>query len=123
MAVQGDSALSVAIRAAHRQWSSEGKDRLPPKFEWEPRAGEVATGQTLADQGVASTVTSVTSVTTEKHKTEHCARAEALAVWEERAAILEFDGGFSRREAEQSATIELGFDGMTEAVDPDAARF
>jgi len=32
---------------------------------------------------------------------------EALAEWEERAAILEYDGGFSRAEAERWAKLEL----------------
>ena len=32
---------------------------------------------------------------------------ESLAEWEERAAILEFDGGFSRAEAECRATLEF----------------
>jgi hypothetical protein len=30
--------------------------------------------------------------------------------WEERAAIREFDGGFSRYEAEQLAAQDLGFE-------------
>lgn len=33
---------------------------------------------------------------------------EALAEWEERAAILEFEGGFSRAEAERRASLQLG---------------
>ena len=33
---------------------------------------------------------------------------EALVEWEERAAILEFDGGFSRAEAERRASLQLG---------------
>lgn len=32
---------------------------------------------------------------------------EALAEWEERAAILEFEGGFSRAEAERRALASL----------------
>ncbi|OYU68774.1 MAG: hypothetical protein CFE28_01435 [Alphaproteobacteria bacterium PA2] len=32
---------------------------------------------------------------------------EALAEWEERAAILEFEGGFSRVDAERRASSEL----------------
>lgn len=32
----------------------------------------------------------------------------AYAEWEERAAILEYDGGFSRAEAERRAKLELG---------------
>lgn len=34
--------------------------------------------------------------------------ADALAEWEERAGIIEYDGEFSRAEAEARATAELG---------------
>ena len=34
---------------------------------------------------------------------------ERFRRWEERAAIIEFDGGFDRAEAEARATAELGF--------------
>ena len=36
----------------------------------------------------------------------HHVESDAWAAWEERAAILEYDGGFSRAEAEARATAE-----------------
>ena len=105
-----DDPLWDAIRAAHAAWAAEGAGRLPPKFEWQPLGGEVVTDQALIGQGVAGAVTTVATVATEKHKTEHCARAEARAAWEERAAILEYSGGLSRAEAERRATVEMGFE-------------
>jgi len=36
------------------------------------------------------------------------AASEALATWDERAAIREYEGGMSRREAELMTAMELG---------------
>ena len=104
-----DDALWNAIRAAQLRWSPDAAERFTPNFRWEPFGQEVGTDQPLTQQGVAGAVHTVPTVHTEKHKTEHCTRAEARAAWEERAAILEYEGGLSRREAEYQAAAELGF--------------
>jgi len=61
---------------------------------------------------LAEAVPGAPTVPTEIDKRQRCAKPEgagaALAEWEERAAIIEFDGGMSRAEAERRATEELG---------------
>lgn len=53
-------------------------------------------------------VTPVTSVTPENWALRHAERSQDLLdAFEERAAILEFDGGLSRSEAERLARIEV----------------
>ena len=54
-------------------------------------------------QGVRPAVPTVPTVPTPKQIED----TRELADWEERAAILEFDGGFSRAEAESLALAEL----------------
>lgn len=41
--------------------------------------------------------------------TDRAAKAERIARWEERAAIIEFQGRFVRSDAEDMATAELGY--------------
>ncbi len=54
-------------------------------------------------------VPTVPTVPTSGEKGRVCATGgEASGAWEERAAILEYDGGFSRAEAERRALAELG---------------
>jgi hypothetical protein len=107
--LETDDPLWSAIRAAHLRWSPDAAERFTPNFRWEPLGHEVGTAQPLMQQGVAGAVHTVPTVHTEKHKTEHRTRAEARAAWEERAAILEYEGGLSRCEAEGQAAAELGF--------------
>jgi hypothetical protein len=46
----------------------------------------------------------------------------ALAAWEERAAIMEHDGGLSRAEAERAATLRVSLELGYEVVDDEAHR-
>ncbi|HKT54510.1 MAG TPA: hypothetical protein VJP88_08655 [Caulobacteraceae bacterium] len=41
--------------------------------------------------------------------TERQIKAERIAAWEERAGIIEFQGGFARADAEEMATRDLGY--------------
>lgn len=81
--------------------------RFPPPPDWEPAAERVGTENPSPDQGDGRPVPTVPAVPT---KNEEAAQreADASAAWQERAAILEYDGGFSRAEAEARATAELG---------------
>ena len=55
-----------------------------------------------------STVTPVTPATPENWALRHAERSQDLLdAFEERAAILEFDGGLSRSEAERRARLEV----------------
>jgi hypothetical protein len=96
-----------AIRATHERWTPGAPEQFPPPPRWELQKAPVGTEKPPLDQQVARAVPTVPTVPTEKQK--ECARtgAEARGAWEERAAILEFDGGFSRAEAERLATEEL----------------
>ncbi len=75
-----DDPLHAAIKAAHARWSPKMAGRLRPNPKFEP-LGEAAKGDEAA--------------------------AEAHAAWLERSAILEYDGGLSRSEADRKATLDL----------------
>ena len=82
------------------------------KSRWEPLSTPLGTDKDLSDQTLSRPVPTVPTVPSEKqdasHRTAAEAAAEALEAWEERAAILQFDGGWSRAEAEHKASEELG---------------
>ena len=71
----------------------------------------VGTDKDISDQYVSGAVPTVPTVPTKKEK--ECTRGseggdlEVRADWEERAAILEFDCGLSRADAEARARGEL----------------
>jgi Fe-S cluster biosynthesis and repair protein YggX len=71
----------------------------------------LGTGEGPSIQRVSASGSQVPAVPGENDKQGKCAAdqaaAEAWATWAERAAILEYDGGMSRAEAERRATDEL----------------
>ncbi len=106
-----DDPLWMAIKAAHEWVSPDGVKRFPPNPRWEPSAASVGTENDALDQSLKEPVPTVPTVPTEKQK-ERASAADGVAAdawWtrEERAAILEFEGGFSRIEAERRAAEEL----------------
>jgi hypothetical protein len=108
-----DDPLWKAIRAAHERWSPETAERFPPPPEWEPADAEVGTENGQAGQELTAPVPTVPTVPTLPDEFRRATRAERLAeeraAWEERAAILEFDAGLGREEAERQAAEELGY--------------
>lgn len=90
-----------AIRAAHERWSPDTAARFPPSRQWEPGEPELGTEKAAFDQELTAAVPGVPAV-------PGVSEEEARMEWEERAAILEFEGGFARAEAERRATRELG---------------
>lgn len=103
-----DDPLAEALRKAYAALSPEGVERFPLKLEWEPLSHVVGTDKPQQDQGVKATVPAVPTVPTNFEYIQHCTPEEALAAWDERAAIREFDGGMSRETAEELTTCELG---------------
>ncbi len=106
--METENSLYLALKAAYARAASEASKRFPAQSEWEPPAERLGTDKAFSDQELEGWVPTVPTVPTEKHKRQHRTRAEALAEWQERAAILEFEGGLSRAEAEAQATAELG---------------
>jgi hypothetical protein len=108
-----DDPLWAAIRAAHQRWSPDTAERFPPPPEWEPPEVVVGTGNSEADQELTNPVPTVPTVPTVQEEFRRQTRAERLAeeraAWEERAAVLEFEGGLDRAAAEQLAAEELGY--------------
>ena len=86
--------------------------RFPVESHWEPQTEELGTENTYADQPVNVAVPKVPRVPSEKgtmpHRIGAEAAFEALTAWDERAAIRQYDGGMSRREAEHHTAMELG---------------
>lgn len=104
-----DDRLWAAIRAAHEQWSPETAERFPPPPEWEPAEAEarIESGEVGEVEAPASTGPVLPEHFGRQTRAERL--AEERAVWEERAAILEYDGGLSREEAERQTAEELGY--------------
>lgn len=107
-----DDLLRATIKAAHERWYPPAAERFPPKAGWEPLGLSVGTENTPSDQNLMGPVPTVPTVPTSKQYELRCthehAAAEALVAWEERAAIIQFEGGLSREDAERRATEEMG---------------
>lgn len=82
---------------------------------WEPdaetgnRAAPLGTENSSPDQSDVSPVPTVPLVPTEIAMGSRRLEDGARVAWGERAAILEYDGGFDRAKAEALATAELGY--------------
>lgn len=103
-----DDPLAAALKAAYSALSPDLAERFPVKFDWEPQLAKVGTEKRQSDHGVNPYGSQVPRVPSEKQYISECADTDALAEWEERAAILEFDSGMSRAEAEVLTALELG---------------
>lgn len=106
-----DDPLWEAIQAARARWSPHTLARFPSKPKWEPSAKGLGTGKADTDQQARASVPTVPTVPIKwgygTQRTQPITD-DQLAAWEERAAVLEFDGGMSRPEAERNAALELG---------------
>jgi hypothetical protein len=101
-----DDHLYEILKAAHARWSPDTLDRFPPKSRWEPPTGAVGTEIPSRDQPLAPRVPTVPTVPTEIETPPPRSAGDAHGDWEERAAILEFEGGLPRAAAEARATAE-----------------
>ena len=106
-----DDPLWAAIKAAHERWSPGSSERFPPAPEWELAAGNLGTEEDEPDQALSLPVPSVPAVPGVIEEYGRPARAEPGAEecidWEERAGVLEYEGGLSRAEAERLALAEV----------------
>jgi len=76
----------------------------------EPDDAEVGTGNSFVGQTTSAPVPSGPTVPSAGgHTREPDDESDMLAAFEERAAIMEYDGGLDRDEAERLARIDLGF--------------
>lgn len=109
--LETDDPLWAALKGAYARWSIEAAARFPLVSKWEPPQGLVGPEKNVTDLTVDSRVPTVPAVPTEIHnnrrETQLDPAAEAMAAWDERAAIVEYDGGLSREEAERAATEAL----------------
>ena len=98
--------LRAALLRAHARWSTSSEERFPTAGEWVPLAGTVGSDEAAPDQWLTDKVPTVPTVPTEK---EDIAQASPLLTpdQEERAAILEFEGGLDRATAERLAQGRL----------------
>jgi hypothetical protein len=97
-------------------------ERFEPPPVWEPvpkalrtrdrPAKTVGTDKSTRDQSLKPVGPPVPGVPTENGKagngTADLERDTARAAWEERAAIIEFESGLGRTQAEAQASVELG---------------
>lgn|GEM_PF-5488684 len=102
--VAQDDLLRAAILRAQARWSTGVAERFPPASEWEPLAGSVGTEKFKLNQSLETAVPTVPTVPTEYGDVDD-ASPPLTAEQEERAAILEFDAGLSRPEAEHLARM------------------
>lgn len=100
--------LAAALRAAYSALSPDLAERFPVEFHWEPQSVELGTAKARSDQCVNPYGSQVPRVPSENQYISERTDADALAEWEERAAIREFDGGMSRVVAEALTALELG---------------
>ncbi len=107
-----DDPLWAAIRAANARWSPGALDRFPVARRWEPSRASTGNHQAIDPESISAAVPSVPTVPTKKEdiqtRTGDTARDVTADEWAERAAILEFDAGLSREEAERRTFAELG---------------
>ena len=105
-----DDPLWDALRSAHGRLAP-GVDRFPAQAPWEPQSYPAGTDKSKHDQEVERSVPRVPEVPSQNEYQWTCgtnpAAADLGSDWEERCAILEFDGGLSRQEAERYASDEL----------------
>ena len=104
--------FAEALRAAYQATPGAALQRFPVEKGWEPQIEKLGTAKPEADQSVSPTVPRVPTVPSnfgyiQGHAGAEAA-SEALATWDERAAIREYEGGMSRREAELMTAMELG---------------
>ncbi len=76
---------------------------FPPDRPWERPSDEVGTAKHENNQGAGAVVPTVPTVPTPSDIPD-----ELRDRYEERAAIMEFDGGLDRAEAEHLARIDTG---------------
>ena len=103
-----DDPLWSAIQSARAKWSPDAPERSPLKSPWGPLAPSGGDRQPLMAQGFAAAVPTVPTVPTENKYIPPRTPADVLHDWEERAAIIEYEGGYSRADAERMATEALG---------------
>lgn len=106
-----DDPLWAAISAARARWSPEDDARSPAAAPWGPLVDLAGDRSALTGQGFSGAVPRVPRVPSEnqyiRQRTADERAADALGEWEERAAILEYEGGWSRKDAERLATEEI----------------
>jgi len=110
--------LADAIRCARSRWHIERQCALgdrpaegfPPPTGREPVSREVGTEKGVYSQGVKVPVPTFPPFPPRKEKGRGSnvldAHVSAWFEWAERAAILEYGGGWTRPEAERLATLE-----------------
>lgn len=107
-----DDLLWKAIRSANERWSLGGAVEFPPPPRWEPLEAAVGTDEHQCFPLLREPVPTVPTVPTAESEGRNAERRERVAAlrmdWEERAAILEYDCGLTRVEAEAQAAEELG---------------
>lgn len=85
-------------------------DQSPPPTQWGPASREVGTEKGVSGQRDKAPVPTAPTVPTQNEKGPRSdvpdAHVSAWLEWAERAAILEYQCGRSRPEAERQATIE-----------------
>lgn len=97
--------LAGAIAAARRQFGAAA----PASGNRERGFAEVGTRNSSANQTDGGSVpTGPTVPTAGEDARQHVDEIDRLAAYEERAAIMEFDGGLDRQEAERRAQEDLG---------------
>jgi len=98
--------LRAALLRAHARWSTSTEERFPRAGEWVPLSQTVGAAELAPDQWLTDKVPTVPTVPTEK---EDIAQASPPLTpdQEERAAILEFEGGLDRATAERLAQGRL----------------
>ena len=98
--------LARAITAARHQFGASAA----ASGNREPDDTEVGTEVSLDSQTTSAPVPSGPTVPSAGgHTRDSDDESDLLAAFEERAAIMEYDGGLDRDEAEQRARIDLGF--------------
>lgn len=104
--MEAEDPLRAALLRAHARWSTSSAARFPPPGKWVPLAGTVGTDEDQPEQTLTAAVPTVPTVPTEK---EDMAQASPPLTpeEEERAAILEFEGGLDRATAERLAQGRL----------------
>ena len=105
-----ESPLWRALEAAHARLAGAGE--FPTNRPWEPAVSGLGTEDVATYQHDNGSVPRVLCVPTQKqHRWPHMASPEAVdaaAEWDERAAILEFEAGLDREEAERQTALALG---------------
>jgi hypothetical protein len=105
--------LEDTLAALWRKHRPDVLGAVPSEIDREPISAGVGTGKAKRDQcanGPVPTVPTVPAISEDsQERTRLLDSAERWMLWQERSAILEFCSGFSRLEAEDRATSELGY--------------